>query len=73
MFCDYQLFWHQHNQRPSLATSLTFSRDSYVEKMADDGSIKREYYSMADVTRSMSDVMQTLREHKTPTLAAFKK
>lgn len=72
MFCDYQLFWHQHNQRPPLMSSVSFSQDSYVEKMADDGSIVQVSIDVKGMQNEMKKAFQELRNHKTPLFQMFK-
>ena len=42
LFCDYQLFWHQHRERPPLQTSMQLGPYKY-EVMNDDGSIEWRY------------------------------
>ena len=61
MFCDYQLFWHRHFERPALPRGFVISGCDR-EVMKDDGSIVIERQkSLAEIWNE-SGAVQKLRE-----------
>lgn len=72
MLGDWQLFWHEHEKRPALITSVTWG-EGYTESLGDDGQIVKHHNDIEAHKKIIKDMVADLRAYRSSALMSFRK